>query len=140
MSLNRLEKYLNIMLDICSTGNVTRTQISKKHELPYTSIVTLFKSWVKTDFISKIKISNIKAGEDQYKYEITNKGTEYLKNLSSIFDKYKTSNIKELKKTLEEFYKNLPKLIMDSKFDIYDDKIIKLIQNIKKYFKEEWKV
>ncbi len=96
-------------------------------ELPYTSIVTLFKSWVKTDFISKIKISNIKAGEDQYKYEITNKGTDYLKNLSSIFEKYKTRNIQELKNMLDSFYKNLPKLIVDSEFDIYDDKIIKLI-------------
>ena len=31
---------------------------------------------------------------------------------------------------LDGFYKNLPKLIIDSEFDIYDDKIIKLIQNI----------
>lgn len=75
MNLSRVEKYLNIMLEICSTGSFTRTQISKRHEIPYSSIVTLFKSWVKTGFISKKNISNIKAGDDQYKYEITNKGT-----------------------------------------------------------------
>lgn len=60
--------------------------------------------------------------------------------MDSMFDKYKTSNIQELKNILDAFYKNLPRLIKDSELDICDDKIIKLIKNIKKYFKEYWKV
>ena len=70
MSLPKIEKYINILLYLYSHKEATIIQVVNKFNMKYSTVITLFKRWKDDGYLTRIKIKEIKLGQDQYYYEI----------------------------------------------------------------------
>ena len=87
MSLDKLEKYIEILLYLYVNKTSTRNQIVDKYQITYSTLSSLFNKWIDGGYILKVDIEITYAGEDRYGYQITKKGIGYLKNLQGRLNK-----------------------------------------------------
>ncbi len=90
MSLRKIKRYLNILLYLYSNKTITLNQISQEFDIAYSTLSAMFKKWIDEKYLTRIEIDITYAGEDRYRYQITEEGINYLKNLE-----------KKLKETLK---------------------------------------
>ena len=83
MSLRKVEQYIDILLYLHSNDNITMNSVVNQFKMKYSTVRTIFKRWLADNYILKVRIKDIKAGDDQYYYEITQAGVDYLKQLES---------------------------------------------------------
>jgi len=87
MSLDKLEKYIEILLHLYLNKTATRNQIADKYQITYSTLSSLFNKWIDEGYIVKVDIEITYAGEDRYGYQITEKGIGYLKNMQEKLNK-----------------------------------------------------
>ena len=134
MKIDDKIKYLDLFLFLYLHPNSNTKKIMESLNKEYQATNKLLKKLVDKKYIVRRKKTG-ELGGAEWEYSIADKEIEFLKTLTRLLEeslgfkhKYRINDI------ITDFSQNLPDLIKISNLNLKDPKIIKLKENIEKYF------
>ena len=66
MSLEKIKRYIDILLYLYSNESITINQISHEFDIAYSTLSALFKKWIDEDKNSEVKITGSQSNSGKY--------------------------------------------------------------------------
>ena len=151
MSLEKFARYMDILVDLYGDRLITIMDYVKKYEMPYSSVITLFRRWVKEGYLKKIEIEEKKPGGAQYTYHLTPQGKTYVRSFfhkvnlplppesgkAGVKDESTSERVPLSEDLLNDFVLELPEILLDLDIDLQKEQYNSLLEKVRAFFRKK---